>query len=214
MIESASSSRIADSIESSFVENSTVIERFDPTTGASLGTFTTGHALHEIETIAFGPDHQLYVGDFDSCVTGPNGCTGQRGEILKFDHHTGAFIETFVADGSGGLDLPYSIAFGSDGNFYVANYSLVSNTGTILRFHGPKSSTPGAPHPSAGLSGASFTSHTSNPLQIAFGPDDKLYASDAQGDVVVSYDSDGSFLGTFVSVTGGPRGLAFRRSKH
>ena len=196
-----------------YVGAGTVVQRIDAKSGAVLGTFTSGYALGPIQTLAFNRVGTLFVGTFDSCVEGPSGCTGQKGEVVKFDGYSGRYLGTYVANGVGGLALPYGFAFDTDDNLYVANWSGPSNTGTVLRYHQPHAATPGAPFPSTGLGGARFTAHDSNPVALAFGPDGRLYASDLSGDVVVRYDANGAFLGTFAAVSGGPRGLGFFSSR-
>ncbi len=41
-------------------------------------------------------------------------------QVLRYDGITGAFLGEFVTAGSGGLDVPGGLTFGSDGNLYVA----------------------------------------------------------------------------------------------
>jgi hypothetical protein len=196
-----------------YVGAGNTVERIDARTGAVLGTFTSGYTLGPVQTLAFNRVGTLFVGTFDSCVEGPTGCTGEKAEIIKFDGYSGKYLGTYVANGVGGLSLPYGFAFDKEDNLYVANWSDAANSGTILRYHQPHSATPGAPYPSNGLRGADFTSRTSNPVALAFGPDRKLYASDLDGDAVVRYDANGVFLGTFTFVTGSPRGIGFFPSR-
>jgi len=48
---------------------------------------------------AFGPDGNLYV------------VSNHNSEVLRYDGTTGAFIDTFVGSGSGGLNDPISLTF-------------------------------------------------------------------------------------------------------
>src|SRR5438445_10352632 len=63
--------------------------------------------------LIFGPDgnydgaKDLYIVDRD------------LNAVLRYDGVTGAFIDTFVASGSGGLSSPADLAFGPEGNLYV-----------------------------------------------------------------------------------------------
>jgi hypothetical protein len=43
-------------------------------------------------------------------------------EVLRYDGSTGAFLDVFVAPGSGGLNGPADLAFGSDGKLYVSGF--------------------------------------------------------------------------------------------
>jgi hypothetical protein len=52
--------------------------------------------------------------------------------VVRYDGSTGAFVDAFVAPGSGGLVDAFGLVFGSDGNLYVSN----SVSGSILRYDG------------------------------------------------------------------------------
>ena len=104
------------------------ILRFDALTGVFIDAFVTDHpdtpkhdesgGLQMPAGIAFGPDGQLYVSSQNT------------DEILRFDAHTGAFIDTFVPRASGGLGTPGQLVIGPDGWLYVASLS----THEILRY--------------------------------------------------------------------------------
>ena len=53
-------------------------------------------------------------------------------EVVRFDGTSGAFIDVFATAGSGGLDTPEQMAFGPDGNLYVASF----NSNEVLRYNG------------------------------------------------------------------------------
>jgi hypothetical protein len=86
-------------------------------------------------SLAFGPDGNLYVAN--TRLFEPTG-----GGILRYNGHTGAFIDTFVAPGSGGLLNPLSVVFGPQGDLYVGsattNSKLIASPGTstVLRYDG------------------------------------------------------------------------------
>jgi streptogramin lyase len=71
--------------------------RFDGTTGASEGVFATG--LSNPTHLAFGPDANLYV------------VSNLHDSVRRYDGTTGAFIDSFVVPGSGGLDSPVYLRF-------------------------------------------------------------------------------------------------------
>jgi DNA-binding beta-propeller fold protein YncE len=177
------------------------VRRYDLVTGQLIGEFTSGQALVDVNAIAFGPDGDLYATNYDSCVTGPNGCTGSRSEIVHFDGQSGAFVETLsvTTDGS----LAWDIAFGPDGALFVA-----SSAGKVLRYDRCAGRTRAVHN----FGSALFATRAGMmPIAIAFGPDRNLYVSDAATNSVLRFDgATGAFIDTFVaSVDGGPRGLAF-----
>ena len=143
--------------------------QFDRESGAAMGPFTSGHHLAQVAAMAFGPDGHLYVAQNDDCVPGPV-CTGRLSEIDVFDGEWGTFRGTFAAYKVGGLDYPYGLTFGPDGDLYVANLSFSGSTTAILRFAGPGRPAPGAPLPAPGQPGAVFIPFLQGiPLALAFG---------------------------------------------
>jgi DNA-binding beta-propeller fold protein YncE len=182
------------------------VVRYDIVTGALIGEFTHGHDLFEVHAVAFGPDGDLYVTSYDSCVSGPSGCTGFRSEIVRFDAVTGDFVDVYATSGQGGLTLPWDLAFGPGGALFVANAS------NILRFD-RSTLRVRAVH---NFSSAVFATYPNFvPLAIAFGPDGNLYVSNSDGSGssgnILRFDGKtGAFIDVFVPVVdGGPRGIAF-----
>lgn len=102
--------------------NSDAILRYNPD-GSFNSSFASGANVSSPTGMIFGPDGNLYV----SMTSGTN-----ANRVNRFNGTTGAFIDSFVAAGSGGLDGPSGLAFGPDGNLYVAS----QNTGSILRYNG------------------------------------------------------------------------------
>jgi streptogramin lyase len=108
----------------------------------------------------------------------------------------------FVTAGSGGLDAPYGITLGPDGNLYVAG-----NNGAVRRYNG-----------ATGAYLSTFVSQGSGglsaPIGIAFGPDGNLYVASSATDQVLRFNgSTGAFINAFVPAgLGGldqPQGIIF-----
>ncbi|MBK1987091.1 hypothetical protein A0J48_005990 [Sphaerospermopsis aphanizomenoides BCCUSP55] len=111
---------------------------FDAATGNYVGEFITAEegGLDHPDTLLFGPDGN---GDGKSDLYIANGAEAETSSILRFDGQTGEFIDVFIGDNAdtdedetGGLIRPYGIAFGPDGNLYVASFL----TDQILRYDG------------------------------------------------------------------------------
>src|SRR5262245_4373885 len=200
------------------------VERFDGSTGAFLDYFVApaSGGLEHPSYMVFGPDGQN-DGNLDLYVA-----AGHEGAIYRYDGTTGAFKGVFVTAASGGLDAPFGMVFGADGNLYVAsgNWFTSSNgpfytgdfpPGAVLRFEGPSGPNPGA---FLGTFVAGGSGGLASPNGILFGPDGDLYvASSALAghgalparpgtSQVLRYDgTTGAFLGTFVTPDSG--GLRF-----
>jgi DNA-binding beta-propeller fold protein YncE len=158
--------------------------------------------------MAFGPDKNLYLSAMD--FTG-------AASILRFDGKTGAPLGLFVQPGIGGLprDNNTCIAFGPDGNLYVAGNQIAG----ILRFNGSTGAfidTFVASHP---------YSNDLNPRGLAFDSNGDLYALAApatqpggppsfpEPNRILRYNGVTGFsMGEFVSPgdqLGQPRAIAF-----
>src|SRR5262249_38910680 len=126
--------------------------------------------------------------------------------VSRYDGTTGKFKEVFVKPQSGGLRGAEGMAFGADGNLYVANDTTPTNyggtPGNSLRYDG----TTGAfmdvfvPSGSGGLSQAN---------DLHFGPDGHLYISNADKNSVLRYnETTGAFIDTFIAPGSGGLNLA------
>jgi streptogramin lyase len=165
----------------------TNVLRFDGVTGASLGVFADGGQITSPRSVVFGPDGNLYVADGN----GP-------GQVLRFSGTTGAFLDTFVHPGSGGLSHPSAMLFGPDGNLYV----IATDQSEVLRYNGQTGAfmdtfiTPG----SGGLT---------IPVSMAFGPDGNLYVANTHlndttpGGVLRYNGRTGAFTGMFIAPRSG-----------
>jgi WD40 repeat protein len=173
------------------------ILRYDEKTGEFLGTFVSpgSGGLKRPTGLTIGPDNNLYVSSVD--VNNP-----ANDSILRFNGKTGAFIDVFVASGSGGLEHPSSLTFGPDHNLYV---STLAGKG-VLRYNGQN-----------GTFIDTFVSSDGGTLNfpsLTFGPDKNLYVSNSSGHDILRYNGqNGSFLGVFVpassSMLNVPGGLTF-----
>jgi streptogramin lyase len=101
-------------------EEANRVLRFDPRSGAYLGRFIWDDADTPVDetgglqgpgAVLFGPDGALYVSSFDGDA------------ILRYDARTGAFLDEFVAERSGGLDGPDAgMTFGPGGDLFVPGF--------------------------------------------------------------------------------------------
>jgi hypothetical protein len=97
--------------------------------------------------------------------------------VLRYDENTGAFVDTLVPKGSGGLDNSVGMVLGPDHNLYVSNHLEPINNGngqtsSVLSFDGTTGSFRGVI-----LDG----SQVSSPRGIVFGPDGNLYVAEGLG---------------------------------
>src|SRR5205814_2382212 len=84
--------------------------------------------------------------------------------VLRYDENSGAFKDTFVSRGSGGLNFALGDVIGPDGNLYVS--SLMSDQ--VLRYNGTTG---------AFLNVAASASGLTGPAGILFGRDGLLYTA-------------------------------------
>jgi len=205
--------------------NSAGVFRFDEVTGAVSGTqpfvapvgspsnpYDPGYegAGYQAEGSAYGPDGNLYVGYF---IASGNGGTG-IGEVRRFNAVTGAYIDTFVAPGAGGLVQPGNIVF-SSGSLYVADHGFSPDNVTfyggtsVLTYSAGSGTSTGAidfGFP-ASPSGLQF-----DPRPLSMGGDpNNLYISLFNANMVMQYNTSTHAMTTFASGGGmfTPSGVAF-----
>lgn len=98
------------------------VQRFDGTTGASMGSFAGGN-LDNPQALTFGPNGNLFVHIQDDH------------DIFEFNGTTGEFERIFVD-----MQYPYNpsagIAFGPDGHLYTSNLTAGAVNDGVLRFDG------------------------------------------------------------------------------
>lgn len=113
------------------------------------------------------------------------GGTSAVSEVLAYDPVRGGFLGVFASGGS--LSSAQGLAFGPDGNMYVAS----AQTGQILRFDGKTGTYLGV------------FAQVDEPASITFGPDGNLYVvSDIVNGVVRFDGKTGASMGTFASASG------------
>jgi DNA-binding beta-propeller fold protein YncE len=128
-----------------------------------------------------GPDGNLYVGIH-------NGLDPRvEFAIRRFDGQTGALIDTFAF--GGGLQTPFHLVFGPDGNLYVAspfNSKVIGFNGSTGAYMGDF-----VPAGSGGLEHAEG---------LVFGPDGNLYVTSRDTNEVLRYDgATGAFMDVFAA---------------
>lgn len=146
--------------------------------GSPLGTFVSpgsgGLNGPDLGTV-FGPDGNLYVPSFYS------------GDVLRYNATTGAFIDKFIAAGSGGMSQPRQMIW-RDGKVYVSS----DNGNKVNRYDG----TTGAfidtfvASGSGGLSGATGMVFSGNSLFVASSRNNRILKYDA---------TTGAYQGIFAS---------------
>lgn len=130
---------------------------------------------------------ELFLGNLDS--------------IQRFNSTTGDFVDTFVLSQSGSLNGTHDMAFGPDGNLYVAS----EHSNAVLRYNSVTGAFMDAFASGNGLS---------NPTGLLFRSDGYLYVSSAYSSEVKRFNAKtGAFVDNFVVAGSGglsaPIGLAF-----
>ena len=124
--------------------------------------------------------------------------TGESGNSVdRFDGMTGAALGPFIPPFSGGVSIPYSMAYGPDGKLYVGSgsYAGINN---VIRFDSK--------------TGAFINNFIPGGSIAKFGPDRNIYTVDFNNNTVLRYNgATGAALGVFASGGGmsDPRDLTF-----
>jgi DNA-binding beta-propeller fold protein YncE len=124
-----------------------------------------------------------------------------QNSVRRYDETTGAFLGTFISEGSGQLSAPHRGVFGPDGDFYVAS----ANNDRVLRYNGATG---------AFMDIFASAPQLDYPVDLQWGPDGNLYVSSQLNDSIVRFNGNtGAFIDVFVaSGSGGldgPSGIQF-----
>jgi DNA-binding beta-propeller fold protein YncE len=117
--------------------------------------------------------------------------------VQRFNGTTGAFLNTFVTSGLGGLNNPHSLAFGPNGNLFVTN----NRGANVLQYNGATGAFIGVFATGNGLDA---------PTGLAFGLDGSLYVSSsapASNAILRFNGTTGAFLNTFATGLNAPAGV-------
>lgn len=154
-----------------------------PYAGGPIGSgiFVSQAGQHPYDII-FGPDDNLYVSSIGKVMRFYGPSSPNAGQLIG--------TENFITE----IYWAYGMAFGSDGNLYVADF-----TGdTIMRFYGPDGG-PSGENPGDPIGDGVFINNIGDgPVGIAFGPDGNLYIS-------CYYDHS---IKRYYGLAGGPSGEA------
>lgn len=155
------------------------------------GTLQSGVGLDGALCARIGPDGLLYVASEGTDT------------IQRYNAQSGAFIDTFVTAGSGGLDGPTGMTWNSLGQLVVPSF----NNDMVLRYDGVT----GAPLEPLVTAGSNGLNGPDNGTII--GPDGDLYVPSYFSNRVLRYDGEtGAPVSVFIASIGRPRVLEFRGS--
>jgi sugar lactone lactonase YvrE len=162
------------------------VVRFDATTGAFVDVFITAGSggLNGPNGLIFGPDANS-DGIPDLYVSGSN-----SNNVIRYDGVTGAPLRTYVASGSGGLNLPVGIAFDPSGSYlYVAS----SGSNQILKYNAQ----------TGAYVGVAAGSGLSGPADVKFGADGLLYVLSPGNDRLLRFTTSGVYVDDYVPAGSG-----------
>jgi hypothetical protein len=163
--------------------------------GQFLGVFANTQHISPFN-FDFGPDGNVYV----SCPEGVNNPATPDSFVDRYygpsSPLAGQFIDTFVANGTGGLNDSRTPLFDQQGNLYVADNHL----NEVLEFQGPNGASPGAYIQAYVTTGQG---NLAAPNGLAIGPDANLYVSSRDANQVTRFapSSQASFAVTLDSAS-------------
>jgi len=172
---------------------------FDSRTGAFTGIIAPNQGSSIINGLTYGLDGSLYATYFTALGSTDAG-------VLRIRRD--GTVSIFVALGSGGPTARGGLAFGPDGNLYVAAAVGNNLAGEVLRYDGT----------SGAFLGVFASTGLSVPEDLVFGPDGNLYVTNGYGDSVSRFNGrTGASMGFLVAPGAygldAPAGLAFGRSE-
>ncbi len=174
------------------------ILRYDGKTGEFRRVFipaSSGGQYGAYTGMAIGSDGKLYVCKSLSAF-------GEPGKVQRHLVTNGAYFDTFVPKGSGGLSRPADMQFGPDGNLYILVWSGAGTADDkVLRYDGQTG---------AFLGSFVTFNYGVRYTDMAFGPDGDLYITESTGNVERFDGRTGEYRGLFAGGSGGDfEGLAF-----
>jgi outer membrane protein assembly factor BamB len=196
-------------------------------TGTTLGPCTLSVTLKDASvsngqsamassiTNIIAPSPNLYVASFGT------------DQVLRYDGSSGAFIDVFVPDPSGGLDQPIGLDFGTDSLLYVSyahaqkirresSDCVTAGSGGLNQPHGFIFGPDGNIYSSSSFTNqilryngttcafmdvfvSAGSGGLNRPVNVIFGPDGNLYVSSSASHEVIRYNgTTGAFMNVFV----------------
>jgi len=131
-----------------------------------------------------------------------------NGRVLRYNEHTGQYLDTFVPNTNMMLNLPHGLAYGPDGNLYVAS----AGNDSVLRYDGTN-----------GAFIDAFVTNSSGGLDYSVWVEfrgDSLYVGSQLKNEVLRYNAtNGAFISALVSSNSngglnGPSGMTWGPDGH
>jgi hypothetical protein len=160
------------------------ILEFNGETGDFIGPFTSGYDLDNPTKMTYGPDGDLYVSQWGV----------SKNKVARFDGGTGVFQEEFTEVGFGANNA-CGHAWDQDGNLYVATFASAN----VRKFD------------TTGADLGVFTEpgHLQGAVNVWFNNDQNLFVVDWTMGAVVQFDSNGDFVGDFITGMTNSEGFTF-----
>ena len=147
----------------------TALKRYNGTTGAYLGDFTSGYNLDLPTKTSIGLDGYIYVSQWGNT----------QNAIVRFDLQTGEFVDEVVGSFFQGMDHTWD----QSGNFYTVSFGLKELRKYDSQFNLIFTTT-------IPLTG---------PVNVWIDPSGEIFVVDWQDGTVKKFDDQGIFINTFIS---------------